>query len=435
VQNMGKDFYKTLGVSKTASTEDLKKAYRKLAMKWHPDRCPADKKDEAQLKFQEIGEAYETLSDPQKRKIYDQVGEEGIRMGASAADAEAYANSRGQQQQPGGFSGFSGGTPFASQAGPNGTTFHFTSNGAGGPQGGSSSGFSAQQAENIFRSFFGGSGMGGMGGMGGFGSMFGTDDEGDSDSGADQQQSHPHPQFRRSNSAMGGHGEQHDANFLRRSNSFGGPHHQAFAHGFPRQHHQPQQRQQTQAEPIHYPLHLSLEEIYNGCKKKVRITKRMFDAASGSYVKVAVDKEIDVKPGWKDGTKVTFEREGDEAPDVIPADIVFTVQSKPHPKFVRDGDDLVHTVDVTLADVFAPDPVRTTVTGLDNKNVVVESRNITPETVRIVPGSGMMNNKKRARGDLKVKYNIEFPDNLTSAERSQIFRILQNAAKRKMRGV
>jgi curved DNA-binding protein len=68
-----KDYYKILGVSKTASEEEIKKAYRKLAMKFHPDRNPGDKS--AEEKFKEINEAYEVLGDPQKRARYDQLGE------------------------------------------------------------------------------------------------------------------------------------------------------------------------------------------------------------------------------------------------------------------------------------------------------------------------------------------------------------------------
>jgi DnaJ-class molecular chaperone len=70
---MGKDYYKILGVSRSASQEEIKKAYRKLALKWHPDRVAPEKKDEAQAKFQEIGAAFDVLSDPEKKRIYDQV--------------------------------------------------------------------------------------------------------------------------------------------------------------------------------------------------------------------------------------------------------------------------------------------------------------------------------------------------------------------------
>lgn len=68
-----KDYYGILGVSKTATDDELKKAYRKLAKKYHPDANP-DNKAEAEKKFKEVNEAYEVLSDPQKRKMYDQFG-------------------------------------------------------------------------------------------------------------------------------------------------------------------------------------------------------------------------------------------------------------------------------------------------------------------------------------------------------------------------
>ena len=60
---------------------------------------------------------------------------------------------------------------------------------------------------------------------------------------------------------------------------------------------------------------------------------------------------INVKPGWKSGTKITFQREGDQAPNKIPADIVFIIRDKPHPNFKREGSDLKHTCRLTLKEV------------------------------------------------------------------------------------
>ncbi|MGH1357728.1 MAG: molecular chaperone DnaJ [Burkholderiaceae bacterium] len=71
-----RDFYEVLGLSQTASPEEIKKAYRKSAMKYHPDRNPGD--DEAEAKFKEIKEAYEVLEDPQKREAYDRYGHAGV---------------------------------------------------------------------------------------------------------------------------------------------------------------------------------------------------------------------------------------------------------------------------------------------------------------------------------------------------------------------
>jgi len=72
-----RDFYEVLGVSRSSSQEEIKKAYRQLALKYHPDRNPGNK--EAEEQFKEAAEAYEVLSDPDKRHRYDQFGHEGMR--------------------------------------------------------------------------------------------------------------------------------------------------------------------------------------------------------------------------------------------------------------------------------------------------------------------------------------------------------------------
>ncbi|WP_029903039.1 DnaJ C-terminal domain-containing protein [Prevotella sp. 10(H)] len=91
------DYYSILGISKTASADDIKKAYRKLARKYHPDINPND--EEAKKKFQQINEANEVLSDPEKRKKYDEYGE-------NWKHAEEYEKARQQQSRNGGFADY-----------------------------------------------------------------------------------------------------------------------------------------------------------------------------------------------------------------------------------------------------------------------------------------------------------------------------------------
>ena len=102
-----KDYYGTLGVKKGASAEDVRKAFRKLARKYHPDVNPGDKA--AEEKFKAISEANDVLSDPKKRKIYDQLGFYSDNI--DPATAEAYARGGGQAGGfPQGFPGGAGGT-------------------------------------------------------------------------------------------------------------------------------------------------------------------------------------------------------------------------------------------------------------------------------------------------------------------------------------
>src|SRR5208283_1804293 len=111
-----KDYYEILGVKKSASAEEIRKAFRKLARKYHPDVNPGDKS--AEEKFKALSEANDVLSDPKKRKIYDQVGFYSDNI--DPATAEAYA--RGGGTAGGAAGGFSGAGPggFSGEAGGQG---------------------------------------------------------------------------------------------------------------------------------------------------------------------------------------------------------------------------------------------------------------------------------------------------------------------------
>ena len=92
---MGRDFYAILGINKSATEDEIKKAYKKLAMKYHPDKA----KDETaraknEEKFKEVSEAYTILSDKEKREIYDKYGEDGLRRGEGGPAGNPFGNGR-----------------------------------------------------------------------------------------------------------------------------------------------------------------------------------------------------------------------------------------------------------------------------------------------------------------------------------------------------
>lgn len=231
---MGKDYYKILGIPKGASDDEIKKAYRKLALRYHPDK---NKSPEAEEKFKEVAEAYEVLSDKKKRDIFDAYGEEGLKGGIPGAQ-ENY-----------------GGGNFT-------YTFH------GDPRA-------------TFAQFFGN--------INPF-QDFGFDDPFDD--------------------------------------------HQPFVRFFTMSNERSPARQQ-QDPPIEYDLSVSLEKILTGCTKNMKITKKVL--RHGRFEREEKMLTIHVKPGWKEGTRITFPKEGDHSLNKIPADVVFIIKDKQHRFFKREG--------------------------------------------------------------------------------------------------
>ena len=340
---MGKDYYKILNVPKSATAEECKKAYRKLALKFHPDK---NKSLGAEEKFKEISEAYEVLSDPEKREIYDKYGEEGMK-----------------------------GSPAPNADGPNfGPGFHrtyvYTS---GDPRDTFTRAFGD---EDIFADL--------IGGLGGF-SFFGQGNQKDG------------PTRSRKDDMF---------------NHFGG--------GMPST-----KKQKTMKDPpLQKDLFVSLEDLMNGCTKKMKISRKIFSADGSSS---AEDKilPVMVKPGWKAGTKVTFAKEGDQKPGVIPADVVFTIRDKPHPKFSRDSkNNLVHSVKISLRDALTGSSVD--VPTLEGQTVSLRLDEIVqPDSVRCIPGKGLpLPKNPDKRGDLLIKFEIQCPTTLTDAEKDVLRDIL-----------
>lgn len=123
--------------------------------------------------------------------------------------------------------------------------------------------------------------------------------------------------------------------------------------GFPRERHVgqggPPRRKQDPA--IHHELRVSLEEVFHGCTKRMKISRKRLNPDGRTLRTEDKILTIEIKRGWKEGTKITFPREGDESPNTIPADIVFVIKDKAHAHFRREGSDIVYPVRVSLRQV------------------------------------------------------------------------------------
>uniref|UniRef100_A0A3B5K163 DnaJ heat shock protein family (Hsp40) member B5 n=1 Tax=Takifugu rubripes TaxID=31033 RepID=A0A3B5K163_TAKRU len=289
---MGKDYYKTLGIPKGANEEEIKKAYRRMALRFHPDK---NKDANAEEKFKEIAEAYEVLSDPKKRAVYDQLGEEGLKTGGSS-----------------------------SSGAPGSTTHHYTFHG---------------DPHATFATFFD----------------------------LDMDEEDP------------------------------------FRLGTVPKHQDP---------PVVHELKVSLEEIFHGCTKRIKITRRRLNPDGRSMRTEDKILNIVIKKGWKEGTKITFPKEGDETPENIPADIAFVLKDKGHPHFKRDGSNIIYKCKITLKEALCGCTV--SIPTLENRVISLPCHDIIkPGMVKRLRGEGLPFPKNPSqRGDLIVEFSVHFPDRI-----------------------
>jgi len=339
-------FYDILGITREATSEEIKKSYRKLAMQYHPDKNPNN--PAAAEKFQEISYAYEVLADSEKRELYNQYGEEGLKEGGG-----------------GGFS-----------------------------------------AEDIFSQFFGGSFFGPGGPRGGRGGR-------------------------------------------------------------------PQQRR---GDDLQHPLKVTLEDLYKGKTTKLSLQKSVLcaecsgkgaknpnsvkrcDGCKGQGIKITLrpiapgmvqqmqqtcpdcsgtgefirekdrcthcngaktyseKKVLDVyiDRGMRHGQRIVFNGEGDQAPNVVPGDIIVVLQQKEHAVFKRDGDDLFMEQDLTLHEALCGYELR--ITHLDGRLLRVRSAPgevVTPGDIKCIANEGMPVHKRPyEKGRLIIKFNVQFPKSL-----------------------
>ncbi|GKT28058.1 Chaperone protein dnaJ [Aduncisulcus paluster] len=321
---MGKDYYKILGIPRDATDQQIKRAYYKLAQKWHPDKNPSNK-EVAETKFKEIGEAYCVLKDKEKKRLYDQFGEEGLKGTPSSGPSTSQDGFTRTT-----FSSF--GTPFT---------------------------FTTSDAFDIFSDFFG----------------------------------HSDPSDFFTSAQMGG-----------MESAFGGSGFRARA----TRPHQPP--------PIVRDLTCSLEELFSGATKHIKITKKVLIDDSHTQQQ-AKTLDVPIKAGWKEGTKLTYHKEGDQGPGIIPADIVFVIKQRPHARFERIGNDLVTRLKIRLLDSLTG--FTGTVKTLDGRILHIAINTVVnPKFEKRIVGEGMPISKMPgSRGDLIIRFDIVFPQHLTEEQK------------------
>ncbi|KAI9760199.1 MAG: hypothetical protein M4579_001814 [Chaenotheca gracillima] len=373
--------YDALSIKPEASQDEIKKAYRKAALKFHPDKNKDN--PNAGEKFKEVSQAYEILSDPEKRKTYDQYGLEFILRGGppptpgGGGGGGGGAAAGGMPFEAGGFPGF------ASAGGGGGTrTFHTSFGGGRG-------GFNFSNPESIFSEFFrntgGGMGeeddifasFGGMGGMGGMGG--GTPRKGSSN-------------FRTQSSGSGLNGSRTRA-------------------------------REPEVETVEKDLMVSLEDIFKGTKKKMKFKRKIFDEKTGKRTMEEKILEMNVPAGMKAGSRIKFGGVGDQEEGVT-QDLVFIVKEREHPLFKRDGNNLRATVEISLKESLTG--WKRNMATIDGKQVPVGGSGPTQPGKEITfPDLGMSKRKNPSeRGDMIITVNVKYPHDFTEEQRRKLREIL-----------
>ncbi|XP_051534220.1 dnaJ homolog subfamily B member 5 [Myxocyprinus asiaticus] len=304
------DYYAVLGVSSDSNEEEIRRAYKRLALRYHPDKNPdADAED----KFKQIAQAYDVLTDAEKRSVYDQ---QGLTKGGVA--------STGNKGDP---------SHSTSKADAHSWRVFFN--------------FDLDSDDDLFNPFL----------------------------------RNPLPHLSRH------HGNR------------GGPKPSGVAE-------------------VHELL-VSLEDILTGVTKRVKVTRlRQTDKHTLRQEERVFD--VEVKKGWKEGTRITFPKEGHQMLGHAPNDLAFIVKEKQHAHFRRDGSHIVYTSTITLREALCGCTVN--VPTLDGQMKPLPSSDvIKPGSIRRLIGEGLPRAKNPTqRGDLLVEFQVVFPDRIPPSSKEII---------------
>lgn len=360
-----RDFYEVLGVSKTASDDEIKKAYKKMAIKYHPDRNPGDK--EAEEKFKEAAEAYDVLRDPDKRRKYDQFG------------PDAFAP------------------------------------GAGGFGGGAAGGMSMDDIFSMFGDIFGGGGFGG--GFSGFGGGFGG--------GAQARK----PVYKGRDLRMRIELDLSDiVNGTKKKfnlkTDITCPH----CNGTGSEDGKEETCSSCKGQGVVYKTRQTMlgimqtQAVCDACQGEGKIIKNKCKYCKGEGI-VKGEKQVDIElpAGLVEGYAYNFQGKGGAGRrGGINGDLQIVVSEKPHPDLVRDGIDLVYNLLLTVPQAALGTSLE--VPTHDGKAKITIPSGTQPGTVLRLRGKGIpdINSYGHQRGDEIINISVYIPEKLNKEERKAI---------------
>ncbi|VFQ70001.1 unnamed protein product [Cuscuta campestris] len=341
-------YYDILGVSKSASEDELKKAYRKAAMKNHPDKGGDPEK------FKELSQAYEVLSDPEKREIYDEYGEDGLKEGMGGGCGASHSPFDILESFFGGGS-FSPGSPFGGSFG-----------GSSGSRGRKGQGEDVIQTLNVSLE-----------------ELY---------NGTTKKLS-----LSRNILCRKCKGKGSKSGASRRCNGCRGS-------GI-----------KVTCQQIAYGMVQQMQHVCPTCRGSGEVINERDKCKRCKGKKVTQEKkvlEVHVDKGMQNGQRIVFSGEADEAPDSPPGDIVIILQQKEHPKFTRKFDDLYMEHSLSLTEALCG--FQFVLTHLDGRQLLIKSdpgEVIKPDQSKAINDEGMPQYERPfMKGRLYINFEVEFPN-------------------------
>lgn len=179
---------------------------------------------------------------------------------------------------------------------------------------------------------------------------------------------------------------------------------------------------QSKADPLVINVYASLEELSQGAVRQVKIIRQVIVNNEPQALEKTI--KLTIQPGWREDTKLTFPKGGDEEKDMDTGDLVLVIKEKPHPRFRRDKNDLVFTASISLLQALSGTVVE--VPMLDGRVLSVPVNDIVkPGYTMMVPSEGMPISKdNKTKGNLIIDFNVKYPTALTIKQKEQLAMVL-----------
>lgn len=176
-------------------------------------------------------------------------------------------------------------------------------------------------------------------------------------------------------------------------------------------------------------VYCDLNELYTGCMKEMRFKRTVLNNDGRTTREETLKRILDIKPGYQEGNTIVFKEQGHENTGKKTSDLIFKIIERQHPEFERKGNDLIYTAKISLIQALCPESIK--IVTLDGRTLMVSLDEIVhPKSLKKIAGEGMPiydEGNSGKKGNLLIKFDIEFPESLEQGDKQEIIEILKRS--------